>query len=94
MFELLMEFDYQAITQALDAAYLMTIVFPIAVIYFSNHNSSLTQNQTIGLAQTSIHTFNDKCKIADRRKTQRFFTLVRLKVMPTDNEDAYSFSVV
>ena len=94
MFEMLMDFDYQAIRQAMLAAYFLTIVFPIAVMYFSYHNSSYDDNQTTGLSQTSIHTFSDKQPIADRRKTLRFFTLFRLKIMPTDNEDAHSFSVV
>ena len=40
MFELLMDFDYQAIRQAMLAAYLLTIVFPIAVMYFSYHSSA------------------------------------------------------
>ena len=94
MFELFMHVDYQAIRQAVFAAYLLTIVFPIAVMYFTNHNGSFAEDQTIGLSQASILYVNDKCNVADRRKTQRFFTLFRLKVMPTDNEDAHSFSFV
>ncbi|PQD95352.1 hypothetical protein CYL18_08665 [Pradoshia eiseniae] len=94
MFELLMDFDYQAIRQAMLAAYLLTIVFPVVVMYVSYHSSTYAENQTTGLSQTSIHIFNDKRIIDDRRKTQRFFTIFRLKVMPTDNEDNHSFSVV
>ncbi len=94
MFELLMDFDYQAIRQAVLAAYILTIVFPIAVIYFSNYSGTAAEHQTIGLSQTSIQIFNDKHTIADRRKTQRFFTLFRLKATPTDDEDAHSFSFV
>ena len=94
MFELLMDFDYQAIRQAMLAAYLLTIVFPVVVMYFSYHSSTNAENQSTGLSQTSIHTFNGKRMIADCRKTHRFFTIFRLKVMPTDDEDSHSFSVV
>ena len=94
MFELLMDFDYQAIRQAMFAAYLLTIVFPVVVMYFSYHSSTSAENQSTGLSQTSIHTFNGKRMIADCRKTHRFFTIFRLKVMPTDDEDSHSFSVV
>ena len=94
MFELLMDFDYQAIRQAMLAAYLLTIVFPVVVMFFSYHSSTYQKIRRPACPKHPYTLFNDKRIIDDRRKTQRFFTIFRLKVMPTDNEDSHSFSVV
>ena len=45
MLELLIEFDYQTIRQTLLAAYIMTIVFPIAACYFFHKQGTLLNDK-------------------------------------------------
>ncbi|WP_110929205.1 hypothetical protein [Bacillus massiliglaciei] len=88
MLEILIELDYQAIRQALMAAYLLSMVFPLAAFFFvSGQNNAFKENNVENLAgklsghqPVSRHVF-------DRRGMQRFFTLFRIKQTPGDPDD-------
>lgn len=88
MLELLIEFDYHTIRQALLAAYLITIVFPIAACYFFTKQNTLLNDKY----QASFEAKQNLMPIRfssffDYRGTQRFFTTVRRKSGPTDSDE-------
>lgn len=88
MLELLIEFDFQTIRQALLAAYIMTVVFPLAAFYFFNKQSTVLKNKY----QASIQAKQNQTPICfgcffDYRGSQRFFTKVRQKSSPDDSDE-------
>lgn len=95
MLELLIEFDYQTIRQALLAAYLMAIVFPIAACYFFTKHSAALKDKY----QTAFKAKQDLLPIQlnssfDYRGAQRFFTTVRRKSGPTDSDEPILLLIV
>ena len=88
MLELLIEIDYHTIRQALFAAYIMAIVFPIAACYFFTKNSTLINDkyQTTFEAKQDLLPIRFSC-FFDYRGAQRFFTTVRRKSGPNDSDE-------
>jgi hypothetical protein len=88
MLELLIDFDYQTIRQALLAAYIMAIVFPIAACYFFNKQSTLLNDkyQASFEAKQELMPIRFSC-FFDCRGAQRFFTTVRRKSGPNDADE-------
>ena len=88
MLELLIEFDYHTIRQALMAAYIMAIVFPIAACYFFTKQNTVLKEKY----QASFEAKQDLMPIRingffDCRGAQRFFTTVRRKCGPNDSDE-------
>lgn len=92
--ELFIEIDYQTIRQALLAAYIITIIFPIVAVFFLNKQNRWLSNKYHATVQ-SIESVTVKfdCCFMDFRGFQRFFTTVRQKCGPDDSEEPPSFSL-
>ena len=88
MLELLIEFDYHTIRQALLAAYIMAVVFPLAACYFFNKQGTILNDKY----QASIQAKQAQLPVRfsyfyDYRGLQRFFTTVRQKSGPVDSDE-------
>lgn len=88
MLELLIEFDYHTIRQALLAAYIIAIVFPIAACYLFTKQGTILNDKY----QASFEAKQDLMPICfsclfDYRGAQRFFTTVRRKSGPNDSDE-------
>lgn len=95
MLELLIEFDYQSIRQALWAAYILAIVFPIAACYFFNKQGTILNDKY----QASFEAKQGLMPIRfssffDFRGAQRFFTTVRRKSGPKDSDEPSLLQIV
>lgn len=88
MLELLIEFDYHTIRQAMLAAYIMAIVFPIVACYFFTKQGSLLNHkyQASFAAKQDLIPIRSTC-LFDYRGSQRFFTTVRRKSGPNDSDE-------
>ncbi len=88
MLELLIEFDYQTIRQALLATYIMAIIFPIAACYFFYKQETFLNDkyQASFEAKQDLLPLRFSC-FFDYRGAQRFFTIVRRKSGPLDSDE-------
>lgn len=88
MLELLIEFDYNTINQALLAAYIIAIVFPIAACYFFTKQGAFLNDkyQASYEAKQDLMPLRFSC-FFDYRRVQRFFTSVRRKSGPNDSDE-------
>jgi hypothetical protein len=88
MLELLIEFDYHTMRQALFAAYLMAIVFPIAACYFFHKQGIFLNDKSQASFEAKQNILLLRCSgFFDYRGAQRFFTIVRRKSGPLDSDE-------
>lgn len=95
MLELLIGFDYQTIQQALWAGYIMTLVFPLAAVYFLNTQSTKLNHKHQALIQAKHARIPINFdRYFDYRMLQAFFTKVRQRSAPDDSDKANLLDIV
>ena len=95
MIGLLIEYDYDVIQQTLVIAFLLSVVFPLAALFVLQRQSKvLFSNHYEEETNQPILKNNKEQPIIDKRNSQRFFTLFRIKVNPGENEPIHFQPIV
>lgn len=95
MWELLLDFDYQTVLNAMMAGCILALFIPVSAIYFIHKNDFFTQgkgqdaHQILQLKHAYI-----SAEFFDRRGIQRFFIVIRRKESPDDSDEPASLLVV
>ena len=90
MIGLLIEYDYDVIQQTLVLAFLLSVVFPLAALFILQRQNKVLFDNSFGENITEPIANNNTIQpILDKRTSQRFFTLFRIKVNPGDKEDSH-----
>ena len=95
MIGLLIEYDYEMIQQTLAIAFLLSVVFPLVALFIVHQQSKvLFSSHPEKETNQSNSKNNTEYPIIDKRNSQRFFTLFRIKVNPGEKEDCHFHSNV
>ena len=95
MIGLLIEYDYDMIQQTLAIAFLLSVVFPLVALFIVHRQSNVLfcSHSQEGTSQP-ISKNKTEYPIIDKRNSQRFFTLFRIKINPGEKEDSLFHPIV
>ena len=95
MIGLLIEYDYEVIQQTLFIAFLLSVVFPLAALFVLHKQSKVNFNNRYEeeTNQPILKNYIEQ-PIPDKRTSQRFFTLFRIKVNPGEKESSHFHPIV
>ena len=95
MIGLLIEYDYEVIQQTLFIAFLLSVVFPLAALFVLHKQNKVhfSNRYEEEINQPILENYIEQ-PIPDKRTSQRFFTLFRIKVNPGDKENNHFHPIV
>ncbi|MBA9025087.1 MULTISPECIES: hypothetical protein [Bacillaceae] len=95
MWELLLDFDYQTVLNAMIAGYILALFIPVVAVYIIHKNDFFTQGKgqdTYQILQLK-HAYIS-AEFFERRGFQQFFIVIRRKESPDDSDEPTSLLIV